>query len=162
MLYSHGLSGGLHYPRRYAFYDSRCQPVSLRCADEQCPHGMDAGDLWKNEKWLPLFQFRNLQQLSLADTDGGAENQNWADGKSHTGFMPSDLRKAHQANDRAVMAAYGFDVGSMTEAGCVAELMKMYQALVKRGWIGETVFHWFENLPTDGQIKFTWYLSIPL
>ncbi|MBR4695320.1 MAG: class I SAM-dependent DNA methyltransferase, partial [Selenomonadaceae bacterium] len=48
-------------------------------------------------------------------------------------LMPPELRKAHQANDRAVMGAYGFDVGSMTEAGCVAELMKMYQALVGSG-----------------------------
>lgn len=44
--------------------------------------------------------------------------------------MPPELRKAHQANDRAVMQAYGFDVKTMTESGCVAELMKMYQALV--------------------------------
>lgn len=42
-------------------------------------------------------------------------------------LMPPELRKAHQANDRAVMLAYGFDVGTMTEAGCVAELMKRYQ-----------------------------------
>ena len=48
-------------------------------------------------------------------------------------LMPPELRKTHQANDRAVMQAYGFDVGSMTEAGCVAELMKMYQALVGSG-----------------------------
>lgn len=48
-------------------------------------------------------------------------------------LMPAVLRKAHQDNDRAVMQAYGFDVGSMTEAGCVAELMKMYQAQVERG-----------------------------
>lgn len=45
--------------------------------------------------------------------------------------MPSELRKAHQANDRAVMQAYGFDVKTMTESSCVAELMKMYQDLVK-------------------------------
>ena len=43
--------------------------------------------------------------------------------------MPPDLRKAHQANDRAVMAAYGFDVKTMTEAACVAELMKMYREM---------------------------------
>ena len=43
--------------------------------------------------------------------------------------MPPQLRKAHQANDRAVMAAYGFDAKTMTEANCVAELMKMYQKL---------------------------------
>ncbi len=45
--------------------------------------------------------------------------------------MPPELRKAHQANDRAVMQAYGFDVKTMTESTCVAELMKMYQELVK-------------------------------
>ena len=44
--------------------------------------------------------------------------------------MPPDLRKAHQDNDRAVMAAYGFKVG-MTESECVAELFKRYQALVE-------------------------------
>ena len=45
--------------------------------------------------------------------------------------MPPELRKAHQANDRAVMQAYGFDVKTMTESGCVAELMKMYQKLAE-------------------------------
>ena len=45
--------------------------------------------------------------------------------------MPPELRKAHQANDRAVMAAYGFDVKTMTESSCVAELMRMYQGLVE-------------------------------
>ena len=43
-------------------------------------------------------------------------------------LMPPELRKAHQANDRAVMRAYGFDVKTMTESRCVAELMKLYQA----------------------------------
>ena len=41
--------------------------------------------------------------------------------------MPPELRKAHQANDRAVMAAYGFSVRDFTEADCVAALMKLYQ-----------------------------------
>ena len=45
--------------------------------------------------------------------------------------MPPELRKAHQANDRAVMQAYGFDVKTMTESSCVAELMKLYQNLTK-------------------------------
>ena len=43
--------------------------------------------------------------------------------------MPPELRRAHQQNDRAVMQAYGFDVKTMTEATCVAELMRMYQQL---------------------------------
>lgn len=45
--------------------------------------------------------------------------------------MPVELRRAHQANDKAVMAAYGFPVRTTTEASCVAELMRMYQKLVE-------------------------------
>jgi hypothetical protein len=44
--------------------------------------------------------------------------------------MPPELRHAHQENDRAVMAAYGFST-KMTESECVAELFKMYQSLTK-------------------------------
>ena len=45
--------------------------------------------------------------------------------------MPVELRRAHQDNDRAVMAAYGFPVKTMTESQCVAELFKLYQELTK-------------------------------
>lgn len=45
--------------------------------------------------------------------------------------MPPELRKAHQANDKAVMQAYGFWGKLNTESACVAELMKMYQELIK-------------------------------
>ena len=47
--------------------------------------------------------------------------------------MPPELRKAHQANDRAVMDAYGFTRGTAartSESACVAELMKLYQQKV--------------------------------
>ena len=44
--------------------------------------------------------------------------------------MPNELRRAHQDNDRAVMQAYGFDVKTMTESSCVAELFKLYQKLI--------------------------------
>ena len=45
-------------------------------------------------------------------------------------LMPLELREAHRNNDRAVMEAYGFNVKTMTESGCVAELMKLYQKLI--------------------------------
>lgn len=46
--------------------------------------------------------------------------------------MPPELRKAHHANDRAVMEAYGFPVSrEFTESLCVAELFKLYQDLTK-------------------------------
>ena len=44
--------------------------------------------------------------------------------------MPVELRKAHRANDAAVMEAYGFRK-DMTEAEIVAELFKMYQKLTE-------------------------------
>ena len=49
--------------------------------------------------------------------------------------MPPELRKAHQENDRAVMAAYGIkssDAAYKSESACVAHLMKLYQALTAK------------------------------
>ena len=46
-------------------------------------------------------------------------------------YLFADLVAAHQANDRAVMEAYGFWGKLNTESECVAELMKMYQKLTK-------------------------------
>ena len=49
--------------------------------------------------------------------------------------MPPELRKAHQNNDRAVMAAYGITKDSpefKSESACVAMLMRMYQALTEK------------------------------
>lgn len=43
--------------------------------------------------------------------------------------MPPELQKAHIANDKAVMQAYGFSIKDTSEADCVAALMKMYQEL---------------------------------
>ena len=45
-------------------------------------------------------------------------------------LMPIELLKAHEANDKAVMKAYGFRT-DMTESDIVAELMKMYQKLTE-------------------------------
>lgn len=44
--------------------------------------------------------------------------------------MPVELRKAHQANDVAVMETYGFNWKTMTESECVSELMKMYKNII--------------------------------
>lgn len=43
-------------------------------------------------------------------------------------IMPKDLRRAHEANDRAVMEAYDFPRG-ISENQMVVELMNMYQRL---------------------------------
>ena len=42
-------------------------------------------------------------------------------------LMPRDLQKAHQANDLAVMRAYGMPIKETDEAACVAWLMRLYQ-----------------------------------
>ena len=46
--------------------------------------------------------------------------------------MPPELRKAHQANDVAVLDAYGFSP-RMTEGEIVAKLFEMYAALTGAG-----------------------------
>ena len=49
--------------------------------------------------------------------------------------MPPELRKAHQANDRAVMEAYGIkkgDAAYSSESACVALLMKLYQEMTTK------------------------------
>ena len=45
--------------------------------------------------------------------------------------MPPELRRAHQANDRAVMQAYGMPIKETDEAACVAWLMRLYQKMTK-------------------------------
>ncbi len=45
--------------------------------------------------------------------------------------MPVELRRAHQANDKAVMQAYGFWGSVKTESDCVARLMEMYAGMTK-------------------------------
>ena len=73
-------------------------------------------------------QKAKIEQTAQAILDARAlfPNASLADLYDET-TMPPELRKAHQANDKAVMQAYGFDVKSMTESSCVAELMRMYQ-----------------------------------
>ncbi len=46
-------------------------------------------------------------------------------------YLFPELQKAHEANDKAVMAAYGFDP-TKTEPEVVAELMKLYKEKVRQ------------------------------
>lgn len=52
--------------------------------------------------------------------------------------MPLDLRKAHDANDKAVMSLYGFKA-SMSEDSILAELMKLYHRNLAEYEKNETV-----------------------
>lgn len=46
-------------------------------------------------------------------------------------LMPKELIKAHQENDKAVMAAYGMPIKSTTESDAVTKLFEMYQKIIK-------------------------------
>ena len=90
-------------------------------------------DLPADKKELSIFH----SQLSIINTaqailDARAKypDSSLADLYDET-LMPPELRKAHQANDRAVMAAYGFST-KMTESECVAELFKLYEKLTEK------------------------------
>ena len=76
-------------------------------------------------------QKQTIEQTAQAILDARAKfpDASLADLYDET-TMPSELRKAHQANDRAVKAAYGFDT-KISEAECVAQLMSMYQEFTR-------------------------------
>ena len=46
-------------------------------------------------------------------------------------YMPKELSNAHIANNKAVMAAYGLNVGETSEDDCVKFLMDKYFSLIK-------------------------------
>lgn len=46
--------------------------------------------------------------------------------------MPIELRKAHKANDKAVLEAYSFPTKDFSESDIVAKLFEMYEALIKK------------------------------
>ena len=76
-------------------------------------------------------QKEKIEQTAKAILDARAlyPNASLADMYGDAMYLFPELLKAHQANDRAVMEAYGFWPQFNSESACVAELMKMYQAL---------------------------------
>ena len=77
-------------------------------------------------------QMKKIEQTAqdILDVRAKYPNSSLADLYDKTA-MPPELFKAHQANDRAVMEAYGFDP-KMTESQIVAELFKMYKNLTEK------------------------------
>jgi len=68
---------------------------------------------------------------NILDVRAKYSDSSFADMYGENMYLYADLVAAHQANDRAVMEAYGFWGKLNTESECVAELMKMYQKLTK-------------------------------
>lgn len=67
----------------------------------------------------------------ILDVRAKYSDSSFADMYGEKMYLYTDLVKAHQLNDKAVMQAYGFWGKLNTETECVAELMKMYQRLTE-------------------------------
>lgn len=46
--------------------------------------------------------------------------------------MPSELRKAHQDNDRVVMEVYGMDIKKTSESDAVSKLLELYELSIEK------------------------------
>jgi len=79
-------------------------------------------------------QIHRIEQTAQAILDARAlyPDCSLADLYGDKMWLFPELLKAHQQNDKAVMQAYGFWGKLNTETECVAELMKMYQALTEK------------------------------
>ena len=77
-------------------------------------------------------QIRKIEQTAQTIIDIRAKMEDCSLADLYDNFsMPPELRKAHRENDKAVMAAYGFD-SKMDESEIVARLFEMYEAMVKK------------------------------
>ena len=108
-------------------------------------HGTIAGRLKNDYRYAPSvyynFPFPELTQTQKEKISQTAQaiiaarklypNNSLADMYGEEMYLYPELKKAHQANDRAVMQAYGFSVKDMSEADCVAALMELYQKKVE-------------------------------
>ena len=91
--------------------------------------------VYNNFPWPTPTEEQNakIEQAAQAILDARAKypDSSFSDMYGDKMYLFPELLKAHQDNDRAVMAAYGFPVKTMTESQCVAELFKLYQELTK-------------------------------
>lgn len=107
--------------------------VRATCCRLKSDYSYTVNDVYNNFIWpAPTEQQKaKIEQTAQAILDARAlyPDSSLADLYDDL-TMPPELRKAHQANDRAVMDAYGFTKGTAartSESACVAELMKLYQ-----------------------------------
>lgn len=89
--------------------------------------------VYNNFPWADLTdkQKEKLNQTAQGILDARANHPNSSLATLYGELtMPADLRKAHQANDKAVLQAYGLKTDA-TESEIVAHLFKMYEQLTK-------------------------------
>ena len=117
--------------------------IIIRCGRLKSDYRYSNTLVYNNFPWPTTTEQQKLriEQTAQATLDARAlyPDSSLADLYDELTMSP-EQRKAHQANDRAVMDAYGFVKGSparTSESACVAELMKMYQTLQanKTKWV---------------------------
>ena len=81
--------------------------------------------VWPNATYEQKEQIKKTAQMIL-NARNKYSKASLSDLYGDKMYLYTDLLKAHQENDKAVMNAYGFNWKSMTEAECIAELMKLY------------------------------------
>ena len=134
MAWMRAVAGRLEMRYRYSntiVYNNFPWPFSEKQTDLFVPNGTHQKAKNVSSEQIRLSNQEKIQQTAQAILDARAKypDSSLADLYDET-LMPPELRKAHQANDRVVMAAYGFST-KMTESECVAELFKMYESLTK-------------------------------
>ena len=112
--------------------------IIIRCGRLKSDYRYSNTLVYNNFPWPATTEQQKLkiEQTAQATLDARAlyPDSSLADLYDELTMSP-EQRKAHQANDRAVMDAYGFVKGSparTSESACVAELMKMYQTLTSK------------------------------
>ena len=112
--------------------------IIIRCGRLKSDYRYSNTLVYNNFPWPTTTEQQKLkiEQTAQATLDARAlyPDSSLADLYDELTMSP-EQRKAHQANDRAVMDAYGFVKGSparTSESACVAEMMKMYQTLTSK------------------------------
>lgn len=126
------MEGGSLY--HFGILESNVHMAWMRviCARLKSDYSYTINNVYNNFPWPEVTegQKAKIEQTAQAILDARAlyPDSSLADLYDEV-TMPPELRKAHQANDRAVMEAYGMPWRTMTESQCVAELFKRYQEL---------------------------------
>ena len=106
------------------------------CCRLKSDYSYTVNNVYNTFPWPPVTdtQKAKIEQTAQAILDARAKYPDctFAQLYGDKAYMFSDLVKAHEANDRAVMSAYGFDP-KMSESEIVSELFKLYEKLSKGG-----------------------------
>ena len=105
------------------------------CGRLKSDYRITKDNVYNNFPWPDLTesQMIEIEQTAQAILDARIlyPDVSFADLYGEKMYLYPELRKAHQANDKAVMKAYGY-APSMTEPEIVADLMKRYQELTAK------------------------------